>query len=180
MGEGALALMQNELSLRLEGADAIIDQLSKFYPKLQQAAGRKAARKAMAIVRAAARDRVRQLDDSATPQRIWKNVFLQQSRRQSAAVGGVVMRVGILGGARQYANTKENRRKRRVGGEYKTLGDKGNPGGDTWYWRFIELGTERVAARPFLVPALERSAQAVLSTLVDELNIEITRIAAER
>jgi len=172
--------MQTELNIRVYGADAIIDRLSKFTPKLQQAAGKKSARKAMAIVRAAARDRVRQLDEEATPERIWKNVFLQQSRRQSKAVDGVVMRVGILGGARKYSNIRVNQRKNRVGKSYLTGGDKGNPGGDTWYWRFLELGTEKMAARPFLVPALERNAQAVLSTLVAELNSEITRIAAER
>lgn len=169
-----------DVSFRLTGADALADRLSKFTPKLQQAAGKRAARKAMTIVRKAAQNNIRQHDDPATPQRVWKNVYLQQSRRKSKAAGGVVMRVGILGGARQYGNTRENRRKRRVGGSYSTLGDKGNPGGDTWYWRFRELGTEHEPARPFLRPALENNVQAVSTTLIVELNREIDRIAAER
>lgn len=169
-----------DMSFRLTGADTLVDRLSKFTPKLQQAAGKRAARKAMAIVRKAAQVNARQFDDPASPQRVWKNLYLQQSRRQSKAVGGVVMRLGILGGARQYANTTENRRKGRVGGTYKTGGDKGNPGGDTWYWRFREFGTQHENAKPFLRPALENNVQSVSSTLITELNKEIDRIAAER
>lgn len=133
-----------DVQFELHGVNEIVAKLSTFSPKLQQAAGRKSARRAMAVVRAAARDAVRQHDDPESFERIWKNVYIQQSRRQSAAVGGVVMRVGVLGGARQYAKTKANVRKGRAGKSYKTGGDKGNPGGDTWYWRMLEFG-HRVA-----------------------------------
>lgn len=169
-----------ELQFEIHGAHQIIDRLSKITPKLQQATGRRSARRAMAIVRAAARSRVKALDDPGSPERIWKNVYLQQSRRQSAAVGGVVMRVGILGGARNYGNTKANRRAGKVGQSYATGGDKGNPGGDTWYWRFLELGTRKMDPRPFLLPALAENAQAVMNTLTSEMNDELDKLAAER
>ncbi|WP_374987639.1 HK97-gp10 family putative phage morphogenesis protein, partial [Klebsiella pneumoniae] len=68
--------------------------------------------------------------------------------------GDPTFRVGVMGGARQYANTKANVRKGRAGKSYNTAGDKGNPGGDTWYWRFLEFGTEHAAARPIIRPAL--------------------------
>lgn len=169
-----------ELQFELKGVDGLIDRMSKLTPKLQQATGRKSARRAMAIVRDAARERVRSLDDPESPQRIWKNVYIQQSRRQSAAVGGVVMRVGILGGARQYGDTRANRRSGRAGKSYATAGDKGNPGGDTWYWRFLEFGTRKMDARPFLLPALVGSAQSVLDKLTSELNNDLDTLAAER
>lgn len=193
-----------DVQFELTGAEEIVAKLSTFSSKLQQAAGRRSARRAMAVVRAAAREAVRAHDDPESSERIWKNVYIQQSRRQSAAVGGVVMRVGVLGGARQYAGTRANRRAGRVGKTYKTGGDKGNPGGDTWYWRMLEFGhrvahgksgrvtprggfrnvpvtsgTQKVSAYPFLLPALQNNAQAVLTILTSELNRELDQIAAK-
>lgn len=139
---------------KIEGADEIIKKLRALPPKLQDAAGKRSARRAMSIVRAAARAGIARLDDPTTSENISRNVYLQQSRRQSARVGGVVMRVGILGGARKG-------------------GGGGGPGGDTYYWRFIELGTEKKAARPFLRPALETNYERVAATLIDELNHEL-------
>lgn len=59
-----------------------------------------------------------------------------------------MFRVGVLGGARNYE----------AYGEFKTgKSASANPGGDTFYWRFVEFGTERTAAKPFLRPAMEAS-----------------------
>jgi HK97 gp10 family phage protein len=150
------------LTFKLTGADKIIDRLSKFPSKLQDAAGKRSARRAMAIVREAARQAVKALDDPASPDRIWRNVYLQQSRRQSKRVGGVVMRVGILGGANFRADAPSGT----------------TPGGDTRHWRFIELGSENQAAQPFLQPALQSRAEQVANKLVSELNKEIDKLAA--
>ncbi len=136
--------------------------MSKFADKLQEAAGKKSARKAMAIVRKAAQAKANTFDDPETPESIKRNVYLQQSRRGSKAIGGVYMRVGILGGA--------NRK--------NAAAAAGNPGGATWYWRFKELGTENEPADPFLLPALMNNAASVQSTLVTELNNEIDKLAA--
>jgi HK97 gp10 family phage protein len=143
---------------RIDGAEAIVKKLKALPAKLQDAAGKRSARRAMAIVRSAARAGAQRLDDPTTGESIARNVYLQQSRRQSARVGGVVMRVGIIGGARKG-------------------GPGGGPGGDTFYWRFIELGTEKKAARPFLRPALEGNAGAVAQTLIAELNRELDGLA---
>lgn len=44
-----------------------------------------------------------------------------------------------------------------------------------WRWRFIELGTVKMAAHPFLRPALDQNAQHVLDLLRDELVKGIAR-----
>jgi HK97 gp10 family phage protein len=176
----------NDFQFRLEGADGLLARLKKFPDKLQQAAGRKSARKAMAIVRKAAQVAAKALDDRESSERIWKNVYLQQSRRQSKTVGGVVMRVGIRGGAKQYVFNFRNVKKGRIdqsGANAKSYfvgGDHGNPGGDTWYWRHVELGTEKMPARPFLRQSFENNVSAVTSTLITELNREIDQISQER
>lgn len=56
----------------------------------------------------------------------------------------VVAKVGIRGGARENETTP-------------------------YYWRFVEFGTQKSAARPFLRPALENNSQHVFDTLAAEL-----------
>jgi HK97 gp10 family phage protein len=152
------------LTFKLTGADKIIDRMSKFPVKLQEAASRRSVRRAMIPVRKAAQAAAKQFDDPQTGDRIWKNLYLQTSRRQSKRVGGVVMRLGVLGGA--------NLRREGPSGTY-------TPGGDTRHWSAArELGTETIPARPFLRPALESRALEVANTLVSELNKELDKLAA--
>ena len=80
-----------------------------------------------------------------------------------------------MGGARQYGNTKTNVRKGRAGKNYKTAGDKGNPGGDTWYWRFPEFGTEHMAAKPMLRPGVNGVDTDVINVFAVELEKAIDR-----
>lgn len=165
-----------DISVDVSGVDGLIDRLSGLPDKLQRKGARAAARKAMNIVRNAARAGARGLDDPETKESIWRNITTQDSPRGGKRIGGVHMRVGVRGGARQYADTRQNRRRGRVGSSYATLGDKSNPGGDTWYWRFLELGTKRTPAHPFLLPALERRAQEVTTVLSTELWKQIEKL----
>ncbi|HEL8386180.1 TPA: hypothetical protein U0D20_004949, partial [Escherichia coli] len=48
-------------------------------------------------------------------------------------------------------------------------------GGDTWYWRFLEFGTEHVAARPFMRPAMNGADAEVVSTFARELEKAVDR-----
>lgn len=151
----------------------LLNRLSTLPDKLQKKGVVRAARKAMRVALNAAKAAARGFDDPESAERIWRNVAIQNSSRQGRQVGGVVMRLGVRGGAKQYAKTRENVRKRRVGQTYKTLGSKDNPGGDTWYWRFLELGTRRTAAQEFLQPALRENAVMIEGLLAEYLEREI-------
>src|SRR5690606_28975228 len=105
------------------------------------------------------------LDDNLTREAIWKNTTTQgMGARRQRQVGGVGMRVGVLGGA------KAGR------------GGEGNPGGDTFYFRFVEFGTSEMPARPFLRTAMSNNAEKALSTTVEamqtEMDKELTRLGA--
>ena len=89
------------------------------------------------------------------------------------------MSVGVRGGAKQYNDSKENVRKRLAGKSYKTLGDKNNPGGDTWYFRFIEYGTSRQPATPFMRPALEQNIEAATNAFSQKFNDELNKELAK-
>ena len=162
---------------QIEGLDDVTAKMRELSnPKKQKNAATRSARKAMAVVRKAAVANAKALDDSNSPERIWKNIQVKASKTRQ---GLVIMRVGVRGGAMSYANTKENVRKGKIGKKYLTPGDKTNPGGDTWYWRLVEVGTSRSAAKPFLRPALNNNVDSVQDGFVtdfkDQLDKEIAR-----
>ena len=91
--------MANEISVRLQGLKAATDKMVGLAPKLRRYGLRKAARQAMNIVRDDAKARARALDDPETAEKVWKNIITQESARQGRREGGVVMKVGVRGGA---------------------------------------------------------------------------------
>lgn len=143
---------------RVQGLDGTVAKMRGLAPKLQRSGLKKAARRAMNIVRDAARAKAKALDDPVTPAKIWKNIVTQDSPRESRQEGGVVMRVGIRGGAGSNQHSKVA---------------SGNPGGDTRHWRYIEFGTEHNPAAPFMRPALSENIGPVTERFATELNAEI-------
>lgn len=141
------------IEFKLSGADAVRRRLRTFEPKLRRKALRSAARSAMKIVQQAASANAKQFDDPDTPPQIWRLIKIQVGKMKEP---GVIMRVGIQGGARSRK-------------------DKNFP----WYWRLIELGSEKMRARPFLRPAMENNAQAVASKFVSELNAQMDKLPVE-
>jgi len=164
---------------KINGLSDLFKRLKDLPDKLQQRALKAAVRKGANLVKNAAIANAKKLDDPKTAEMIAKNVAVQFSAKQSKRQGGVVLRVGIRGGARQYADTRENRRKGRVGAEYVVGGDKTNPGGDTWYWRFLEFGTSRQGATPFMIPALRNNLGTATDAIAKELEKQINKLATE-
>lgn len=199
-----------DLNFNIKGLDNVIQNMTDLPLKLQRSGARKAVRRGMNVVRDAARASAAKFDDPKTSESIAKNIVTQSMSRRyllklGAQRGDIGMRVGVLGGARQYADSAENRRKRRAGATYDPGGSKGNPGGDTWYWRFIEFGRGPVKlkslkrgdsrkslvnaqtgqffgkeaaaakAQPFMRPALSQNVGLVTDKVVSELIIEIDK-----
>lgn len=144
--------MTNDFTFQLTGADRVARRLRDFPPKLQKKGIRRAARVSMKIVQSAARAGAKGFDDPSTESQIWRRIIIREGRMPEP---GVRMRVGVAGGARSSRS-------------------KDPP----WYWRLIELGTERQRARPFMRPALENNAEAVADRFARELNAELDIISA--
>jgi HK97 gp10 family phage protein len=151
-----------DFDVKITAKGDVIDRLSKLPDKLQKKGARKASRDAMNLVRNVARAAARGLDDSDSPQVIWRNIATQESARGGRRIGGVVMRVGVRGGA-QYSESLAQK-------------SADNPGGYTWYWRFLEHGTKRTNKQEFLLPALEDNAQKVEALLAEYLEREIEKL----
>lgn len=153
--------MVDSFEFKLTGFDDLVSLLKTLSPKLQKSGLRKAARKAMNIVRDDARNRARQIDDPETVARIHKNIVTQESAKQSRKVGGVVMRVGVKGGASSNQFSKDKSKL---------------SGGDTTHWRYVEFGTSDTPAVPFMRPALDQNITAVTSKFRTELMIEVGKL----
>ena len=165
----------------LQGLDGLRRKLRRLPADLQMKGFRSGMRKAANFVRDRARANAQGIDDPQTRESIPKNLFVKFSPRAWRQNKDIKFRVGILGGAKTYANTKDNVRKGRAGTKYLTGGSSANPGGDTWYWRFQELGVpgRGIPARPFLVPALSNNVDQVITVATESIGKEIDKAVAK-
>lgn len=158
--------MTDTIEASVDGLESLLGKLDELDFDMKRKGGRAALRRAANIIRDSAQQKARLINDPNTPESIAANIAVRWNNRRFKRNGDLAFRVGVLGGAKQYGNTKANRRQGRVGDTYVTSGSKKNPGGDTWYWRFIELGTRRQRARPFLRPAMTENVQAATDEFI--------------
>lgn len=146
----------------IEGLDDIVRKLKLLPEKIGRNAMRRSLRKGANVIRDAARNNAKRIDDPETREQIWKNIAVASGgRKREKQAGGVMMRVGVRGGARP------------------TKGDNGAPGGNTTYWRFIELGTSEMRAQPFLTPAGAEKAGAAIAAIVTDMQKQVDREIAK-
>lgn len=167
--------MQADVTFMITGLDALLAKLETINDDMKKKGGRVALRRAANVIAARVKENAQRIDDPDTREAIFKNAGVRWSSRLHKRTGDLGFRVGIIGGAKQYADTRENRKSGRVGQTYYHAGDKDRPGGDTWYWRLVEFGTERMEARPFMRPALEQNTTEVSDTFVREYDKAIDR-----
>jgi HK97 gp10 family phage protein len=67
----------------------------------------------------------------------------------------------------------------RHGKKYRKQGKKGNLSQDAWYWRFVEFGTVKMAARPFLRPAFDLRKNDALDAIKTRLAERIEQAVQE-
>lgn len=168
-------MMADGVEVNLTGLDSVLGKMDAVSQVTRGKAGRTALRKAASIIRDRARNNAARVDDLLTKEAIYKNIVVTFSSKAFRRTGDPTFRVGVMGGARQYGNTKANVRKGRAGKSFNTAGDKGNPGGDTWYWRFLEFGTEHMVAKPILRPAMNGVDTDVINIFAAELEKAIDR-----
>lgn len=156
------------IEAEIKGIDELNKRLDAISVDLRKKGGRFALRKAADIVRNAAIANAARLDDSQTPENISKNIATRWNTRLNKRTGDLGFRVGVLGGAVKPE------------GKLASLGEisgkgKANPGGDTWYWRFLEFGTKKMAARPFMLPALQQNIDNAINAFITHYNAALDR-----
>lgn len=145
----------------IEGLDEVQEKLKRLgNPRLMKNAARRSARKAMAIVRDAARNAAKGIDDPETAEKIWKNIAIGAGKTRNP--NQVVMRVGVRGGA-----------------SFSNPNPPNTSGGDTRHWRWLEYGSVHNPPTPFMRPALQNNIQAVTNSFAENFNKEIDKELAK-
>lgn len=153
------------VEFNIEGLDEVQEKFKRLAnPRLMKNAARRSMRKAMAIVRDAARANAKGLDDPETTEKIWKNIAIAAGKTRNP--NEVVMRVGVRGGAAQNANTDKAALSKLSGGI-------------TTYWRYLEFGSVHSPPTPFMRPALQNNIQAVTNSFAENFNKEIDKELAK-
>lgn len=147
---------------KVQGLDQLLDKLSVLPNRIQRNVVTGGVRAGARVIANQAKENASRFDDPATPSNISKNIAVQSSRRLARANDGVAMRIGVRGGARDMFKH----------GEFKGSG-KENPGGDTFYWRFLEFGTVKMSARPFMRPAMNSKAQDAFNAAAEYIDRRI-------
>lgn len=171
----------------ITGAEEALTKLRAVSATTRGKGSRFALRKAAGVVKAAAVAGAQRIDDKATREEIAKNITIRWSSKFARRTGDMQFRVGVLGGARQPDTAKKQRRRARSGAQ--SLSDLGeivgkgaaNPGGDTFYWRFLEFGTSKIPAGrySFMRRALSDNTGAATDEFVRQLNKAIDRAVAK-
>lgn len=133
--------------LKIEGLDEFNKKIADLTDvKKVRSRANTSARKAMQLVQIVAVISAARIDDPTTREAIQENIVVRAGKTRS--INETCMRVGVLGGA--AVNGRSNRAK------LSAL-----PGGETVYWRYLEFGTSKMPAVPFMRPALANNTSQV-------------------
>ncbi|WP_180007720.1 HK97-gp10 family putative phage morphogenesis protein [Acinetobacter sp. YH16057] len=149
------------VEVNIEGLDQVQEKLKRLgNPRLMKNAARRSARKAMAIVRDAARVNAKAIDDPETVEKIWKNIAVSGGKSRNS--NEIVMRVGVRGGASFSNPVPPNL-----------------SGGDTRHWRFKEFPTANSMGVPFMRPAMSNNIQKVTDKFSQVFSVELDKELAK-
>lgn len=139
------------ITVQMKGLDALLAKLEGIKYETRYKGGRFALRKAAQLVRNKARQNAQMLNDPETGRSIASNIVERWNGRVYKSTGNLAFRIGVQGGA-----------------IVPKKGEKPDEsaGGPTPHWRLLEFGTQKMAAKPFLVPALASSLEAVTSEFI--------------
>ena len=129
--------------VKIDGVAQLRERMKGLPYKVQKQVIQPSVRYGAQIIAEQARAIVRHMDDPTTGRQIARNIVVKYRSKRSAQIKGVVYSIGV-----EYPRGRM---------------PKGNPddGINTPHFHLLELGTEKMRAQPFLVPAAIMRAQDV-------------------
>jgi HK97 gp10 family phage protein len=154
------------VEIKLQGFAELQKRIAEFGPKIAANEQRNATRAAAVVFRDAVR--------ASAPVRtgLLKASVVVNKRRSTE--GPHVVRYGVRlkpGKKQTYGNTRANRRSGRVGKKYQT-------DSPAFYGKFLEYGTSKMTARPFMRPAFGPNVSRALEAFKARLAKGIEKAAA--
>lgn len=151
-------------SAKIDGLRELNDALKKLPEAVAKNVLRGATNAGASVIRAEAKQRAPVYTGSLIardhpPPGTLKKSIIQRQARQLSSLVKQVFHVGVRSG--------------------RGVKDKAGRSLDAYYWRFVEFGTSKMAARPFLRPAFEAKKMAAVEAIRKYLAERIPREAAK-
>ena len=144
----------------LKGLDEAIGKLKQLPNNMRKKVVMGSMRKGAMVVVRAAKLNAKDQDDPKTGRKIANNIQARFASKLYRATGDVAYRVGVA--------------------SPKGPIPKGNPDegekGATPHWHLVELGTEKMAADPFMLPALESNVTATTDAVATEMKKRLDKL----
>lgn len=148
--------MTDIIELKLTGFKELADRLNSMGPKIARKGLRATAYAGASVIRNAARQTTAWVDRSGL---LRKNIVVAENRGRNIPDRQATYSVRVRNAkAQKYTNTALNRRLRRVGKRYTVEGP-------AYYGKFLEFGTSKMAARPWLRPAFDQNTAAAIEAM---------------
>lgn len=157
--------MAAELEMRVTGLRELGEKLKALPDKLRSRTLRDAVKAGAELVRDAAKAAAPVYTGPVSkghppPGTLKKNIICKHARDPAHDETFIV---AVRKGKKQtYANSRLNRRMNRAGASYR-------PDEKAFYWRFVEFGTVKMPAHPFLRPAFEANKEAAARAIKPKL-----------
>jgi len=158
--------MAETFSMRVDGLRELQARLKEFAPAI-------AAKALGASVNVGAKV----IKDDAIARAPYYTGVVQDGHPPPGTLRRSIITVKIPGESNQYK--KVYAVTVRTGMKYRFKGN-GWKGQDAYYWRWVEFGTSKMAAKPFMRPAYESQKIAAMDAIIDALHINIDKQAAKR
>lgn len=144
--------MGDIVRFNLKGADELSARFKGLTEEMRRKVVLPAAKDAMDIVLLDAKDRAARIDDPETSNFIPANLAMIERKAIGEEVGAVVISVGVR------------------------MRKRGQKGGNTFYWWWVELGTEKNRAKPFLRPALANNREALFKEFLSSAKYQLIKL----
>lgn len=144
--------MADWITYKLTGVDDLVKKFRTLPQELQREIVVPAAKEAMQIVLVDAKDRAKKIDNYETFPDISKNIDMIEDKKFFEETGSTKVSVGV------------RKRKRGVGG------------GNTFYWKHVELGNSHMRAQPFMRNALNQNQQAVFQEFLSVAKFRLVEL----
>lgn len=145
-------MMGDIVRFNLKGADELSARFKGLAEEMRRKVVLPAAKDAMDIVLLDAKDRAARIDDPETANFIPANLAMIERKAIGEEVGAVVVSVGVR------------------------MRKRGQKGGNTFYWWWVELGTEKNRAKPFLRPALANNREALFKEFLSSAKYQLIKL----
>lgn len=147
--------MADWVSYSLKGADELSAKFKALTEEMRRKVVLPAAKDAMDIVLLDAKDRAARIDDPETANFIPANLAMIERKALGEDLGAVIISVGVR------------------------MRKKGQKGGNTFYWWWVELGTEKNRAKPFIRPALANNREAVFREFLSSAKYQLIKLKVD-